>query len=261
MEQPLDVFTIKNSESVSLLAGESSSGKLKIDSVDVIDVKTADELFLESLMRSDPDKFTLIIYDGLVSGMNSKQILDHIEYVFEKITFDVFYLFKYADDSTTHTDFTEHNGVKFMKVSSAHGIDALILSPSGKDILKEKLRPVSGKGVDFSLNALGPVMNNYSSQPTFFEIDITKITEDSDYVKTVAYRNAFNKSKPPRLSKRNSTMLNTFWFILIVIVILIIAVYYSTNSTETDDKLQEPKFKDAGVDPIHTEDLYGENII
>lgn len=218
-----EVYISKKSEAFKLIYGRSTSGKISIDDIFQLDVSSADELLLKALEVSNPNKTLIVIYDNVISLLEPTQILDALEYFTSNVDYDIFYLTRYGDLCEPHTDFKKYKSIDFMKVLSPHGIESLMISPSGKTKINGKLNSIHGRGADFILNSMSGIMNNYSAYPTIFNIDLTKRINNNDLAKATVCKEAFYIAKPPKLSTRNTSATNLFWFILVILFIFFLA--------------------------------------
>jgi hypothetical protein len=222
----VDVFINEKSNADKFIIGKSSSGKINVNSIKRNPTQLSqDDLIRKVIKTSEDDKFLIVLGDNLKCLFEPKKLLDAIEYAIENIKFDLFYLSYNNDECKLQTDFRENDGVDFMKVKSAHGIDALIISPSGKEKIKNNLDVVHGRGVDYILNAMsGKILNSYSSFPTLFVPNYIKRTDDTELSKQSLCREVIYAKKPAKLSSRNTSAANVFWFIFVIIVILFFTV-------------------------------------
>lgn len=241
----IEVFTCKNSKTYRTIHDSSLSGNLTIDRVARLDVANSDELLIESLKQSDPDKTLIVFYNDLKTSLESTQILDYLEHFIDNVeTYDVFYLSRYSDDCRMHTDFHPYKHIDYFKVVSPHGIEGLMISPAGKQKLIGKLKPSNGRGVDFMLNAMSAKMSNYSSFPLIYHVDMTTIHDDSERIKGVLCRENLGALKPPRLTARNGSLINFLWFIFVLILIFC----FGASCLSVPEQKVDPKI-DTGITP------------
>lgn len=251
----MDQFEVcirRKSNSHKMICGTSTSGKITIDSVIQLDVNSEDNLLTNGLEISNPNKSLIVINDNTKTLLEPTQILDTIEFLLDNIDFDIFYLTRYMDECSAHTDFKTFKSVEFMKVFSPHGIEGLIISPEGKRKIYGRLNSVHGRGSDFILNSMSEKMNNYSSFPPLFNIDLSKRISDSELVKSSICKEAFNTLKPPKLSQRNKSMINFFWFIFFIALLFFLSLVILSHSNEDglpslDVLLKNVSFKKQGT--------------
>jgi len=251
----MDLFICKGTQTQGLISTENSRGELVFDNIVEVDTISQNTLLKEAVEKSDQDKYSVILYSNLVSILTPIQITDFICDISSNINFDIFYLVRYGDDCRVHDDFHTIRSISVMKVLHAHGIEALIISPSGKEFLNGKLMERDGRGLDYTLNALCPKMNNYSSFPTIYNIDLNKRINDYELIKGVVCREVVHSLRPPRLTQKNTSSLNLFWFILVIVFIFCIA---GAILTLVDDK-SKTKVVDENM-PVLPYDPVGELI-
>lgn len=228
----MELFICKGTNITNKISLENSSGEICIDEVIEVDTVSQNELFKHAVKNSDQNKYSIVLYTNIVTVLDPHQVTDFISHIVKNLTFDIFYLTRYSDDCRAHDDFHTYKNVSIMKVSHAHGIEAMIISPSGKDILSEKLTEKDGRGIDYILSAMCPTMKSYSSFPLVFNVDLSQRKNDYELVKGVLCREAAQSLRPPSLTQKNTSSLNLFWFILVLIFIFCIAGALLTLSEE-----------------------------
>lgn len=198
----------------------NSLGKTIIDEIIEINTVSQNELLKKSITNSDPEKYTIVLFSSIMTLLEPEQVTDYIEKIVNNINFDVFYLLRYSDDIRGHDEFKKIGNIETMKITSPHGIEALILSPNGKNILRDKLDFNEGRSLDYVMNAMCTKMNCYSSDPCIFSFDMKKRRNDYELVKGVLFTEAVHSIKPPSLTRKNTSSTNLFWFILVLVFIL-----------------------------------------
>lgn len=247
----MDLYVCKDSNVKSLVSIGNSDGELVFDNIVEIDTVSQNKLLKEAVENSDPDKFSVIMYNNLVSVLEPTQITDFICDVASNIRFDIFYLVRYGDDCRAHDDFHTIKNISVMHVLHAHGIEALIISPSGKQFLTGKLKEQDGRGLDHILYALCPKMNNYSSFPTILNVDLNKRTNDYELVKGVVCREVVHSLRPPRLTQKNTSTMNLFWFILVIVFIFCVAaMVLSMSDKKAANKPPDENMPVLPYDPV-----------
>ena len=190
-----------------------------------------DKFVYDSLNSSDPNQYTLICLDKLITLCTTNQIYNHLEYVIENINFDIFYLTSWCDRCDLYTDIHEINNCKIVKTFSPHGMACLLFSPNGRKIFLNEIKPSNDRSLDFILNSNNKNFNMYTSLPSLVEFDILNRESDLEFVKLCKVREVPSYIRPIEVSRRNTTTLNVFWFILILILIICIAaILLSLNS-------------------------------
>lgn len=234
----MELFVLRKTDVKKLISLDDKNGDVFIDDVYEINTKSQDTLLKMAMEKSDPDKFTIVLYCNLVSILTPQEVTNYIKEITDTIDFDVFYLNRYADECRAHDDFKKINNITTMKVKSPHGIDALILSPSGKFLLQGKLKNQDDRSVDIVLNSLSPSMNNYSSWPLIYNFNMEKRTNAYELIKCVPCRESAHSLRPPSLTQKNTSSLNLFWFIMVLIFIFCIigALFTLMDKEEGEDK-------------------------
>jgi len=213
------LFVYENSNTAKLLKGYSSSKKTYINKITSLKTNDPDELLIYSLMNSNDDEIIIILCDNLKTKFNAEIILNQIEFINDNIDYDIFYLNKYLDDYKNISDISFNKNIKYMKVHSPNGNESLMISPNGKKILFEKLNLIPGHSFNLSLRSLCKNMNNYSSHPLMFEIDMTNRNIKDEEYKIYEYRDNIKLIKP-KITTRNSSIQNSLWFIFFITMII-----------------------------------------
>lgn len=227
----IEVYTCTKSNAFRSIYGNSTNGNVSIDSIERLAVPNSDELLIQSLKQSDPEKTLIVLYGNLKTSLEAPKILDCLDYFINHVgEYDVFFLSRYLDDCRLHTDFHTRGYIDYFKVGSPNGIEALMISPAGKTKLIGKLKPSNGRGVNFMLNAMSAKMSNYSSFPLIYHVDVSKEDSDSERIKSITCREKVELIKPPKSSTRNSSILNFLWFILVLIFLLWFGLFCTSES-------------------------------
>lgn len=227
----LEVVACKNSNSLEYIYGSSISKKTAITKIDLYDVNHPEELFAKALFFTDVDKYTIVLYDDLVSNFTPSQLLTYVEEILENKELDIFYLYKYCDSTLINKKVNSIMQVDIMKVYSPHGVEGLILTPKGKKILRNVIKQDNGRGYDFALNAYCPKIEAYSSNPTLL------FTKEKS-IKSIKSRDERIKSATPHC--RNQNLGNLLWFIacMFVLIALVIILIKNIEDVENAEKTQ-----------------------
>lgn len=229
----MDLFICKGTDVKNKISLENSAGERCIDEIIEIDTISQNELFKNAVTKSDQSKYSIVLYTNVITVLDPHQVTDFIDHIVKNLDFDVFYLTRYSDDCRAHDDFHTYKNVSIMRVKHPHGIEAMIISPKGKHVLSDKLVEKDGRGLDYILNGMGPIMNNYSSFPLVFNIDLNQRNNDYELVKGVLCSESVHSLRPPSLTQKNTSSLNLFWFVLVLVFIFCIA---GALITLTDEK-------------------------
>ena len=229
----INIFAFSNKSSL-FFDGKSSSGQTGAREITVYHQKKdksklnnflsiEDKFIYESLKNSNKDEYTLICLDKIVTLCNTTQIYDYLEYVIDNINFDIFYLTSWCDRVDLYSDIHELNNCKIVKTFSTHGTSCLLFSPFGRKKFLDRIKPCNYRSLDFVLHENIRCFETYTSLPSLFEFDITCRESDLEFVKLSKCREIPSYVRPISVSRRNTTTLNVFWFILILIIILCVA--------------------------------------
>lgn len=236
----MELFICEGSNIKNKINILNSSNQVVIDQIHEIKCENEEELVKAAIKISNKDKYSIVLYSNLITLLKSTQITDYIEYICDNIDFDVFFLTRYFDKLTDHSDVSILDGdIEIMKVKSCHGIEGIIISPSGKEYLINKLE-TDLRGVDLIISNAGDLMNNYSTSPNLFSIK-TKLDDSNKIIKHILYREAFNSAKPPKLTKKQSRTTTTSWFIFFILLFCCFLIFTIKGKSEVqnDIKLDE----------------------
>ena len=150
----------------------------------------------------------------------------------------------WADRVDLYSDIHELNNCKIVKTYSPHGTSCLLFSPAGRRNFLNRIKPCNYRSLDFVLHENIKCFDSYTSLPSLFEFDITCRESDLEFVKLSKCREIPSYVRPLEISRRNTTTLNVFWFILILIIILCVAsILLSFNKGSSGGKkLNYPYF-------------------
>lgn len=219
----MELFICRGTNVRSKISSEDKNGNVVITDIYEVNTKSQDTLLRCAVEDSDPTKFSIVLHYSMVSILSPDQVTEYIKNIVDKISFDVFYLSRYADECREHDDFNILDEISTMRVYHPHGVEALILSPIGKQKLRGNFKMIDGRGTDYILNSLGPKMENYSCWPLVYNFDMSKRTNAYDLIKTVVCRESAHSLRPPSLTQKNTSSMNLFWFIMVLIFIFCVA--------------------------------------
>lgn len=180
--------------------------------------KNEDDLMLLSLKNSNPDKYLIILYGKLSTELNKEEFLKGARNVIENINFDVFFMSRYLDDSKRVESISENGDNSLVRVFSPHGIEALIVSPSGKEKLTPILKKTHGRGIDFVLNAYCEKINCYSTKKPMISVIVPE-----NNIKRILYRDHTELKNKPEYMGSKSDIFDVFWFIYFIILLICLA--------------------------------------
>ena len=251
----INVYVYDN-KMLHLFEGESTSKNTRTNKTFIsCNKKTKDKKFhtsedkfiYESLKNADPNEYTLVCLDKLNTLCSARKLYDYLEYTIDNIIFDIFYLSVWADRCDKYTDIHEVENCKIVKTFSPHGTACLLFSPSGRKIFLENIIPSPNISIDFTLNSKCSIFKSYTSLPALVEFDCLSIKGDKkrEMIKMSRYREDPYDLRPIEVTRRNTSTLNVFWFILIVIIIICVAgilLSINTNKNYLDKKLSYPAY-------------------
>jgi len=230
----INVYVL-NTKQLSFLDGCSQSKNVKVNSIHVYDpskdkrkkctsfLNIEDRFVYESLLRAPGNEYTLVCCDRMVSHCSATTIYDCLEQVIMNCNFDIFYLASWAERCDLFCDVHEIENYKIVKSMSPHGTSCLLFSPYGREKFLSQISCSPEKSLDFTLHSKISCFNTYTTLPSLVNFDITLRKTDLEYVKLCKCREVPESVRPVEVTRRNTTTLNLFWFILVVIIIICIA--------------------------------------
>jgi hypothetical protein len=202
---------------------------------------------LEDASKRYPDNSVIIIKETSVSVSDSQTIARIIRNANTKKGWDLCYLCKWLDRCDLYRDMenVHKTTASIARTFSPFGIQALMFSPHGRDIVLGKLPMNNGKIININ-DPLGVVLNKEINDnninattvvPNLFEYDVSLARTTGDLAKLSECR------IPPDTTKSQGA-LPFFWFLLIVIIILILAwAIYEVGPQDYNVGLEEQKWK------------------
>ena len=160
-------------------------------SVDSSVNSSLDERILSCLQKShsrDPDSYTLILTDRVLTAHRGEDVLKILQTCIKSVKFDLAYLYKYGDKCQMHAKLKECGPVTIVKSHAAQGLEAILYSPSGRDILlgkrNSKVRANCSKGIEKAIRKLGSDITCVATTPNVFNYDVlNNVTTCSGYEK------------------------------------------------------------------------------
>lgn len=245
------IYTDTKSDNGKLFHGSSTSGRTIETKIERIDVSSRDDLIAKAILRAPKDSYILCAYGPLRTTMDSKDILDALEFMIEEQKdLDLFYLSIYSDNCTLRTDDMDYKHMTFVRSMSPHGTECILITPKGVDRILDILQEDHGRGFDFYLNAAAEKMMIYTSLPAMVKVDVSKRTSETQLIKAAECREEIIADRPLELTKKYTGNMNLFWFFLIVIAILFIAAmllsFDNANSNDTVYPLNQKSYVPNG---------------
>lgn len=181
---------------------------------------------LKESWRNDPNSHCLILTDRVISTHTGKSLADILKKCLEIKDFDLAYLFKHNDRCQMHSEITTTGATSIVNCHSPHGLEAILYSPSGRDILLgKKMLPSKTKfnckkGLENMLNKhiYEGDLRAIATTPNLFEYDtVNNSTKACHY----EYRNecAPLQLQPPAATLMSSRIVVILAFILVLIIV------------------------------------------
>jgi hypothetical protein len=200
-------------------------------SVDLVpaDSKCLDERIVDCLRRSwrsNPEAHTLILTDRVLTAHKGKHVLDSISTCISVGDFDLAYLFKHGDKCQMHEPVSSAGQTSIVSCYSPFGLEAILYSPSGRDIILGKKNMRDGrkfklkKGLERTLNEriYDGAIKAIGVSPNLFEYDTVNNTTD---VSHYSYRNECAPLQlDPRTSERSSWSIIHLVFAFLIILVV-----------------------------------------
>jgi hypothetical protein len=181
---------------------------------------------LKESWRNDPEAYTLVLTDRILSPYNGRTVADIIKKCIQSGNFDLAYLFKYHDKCQMHKEIGSHGSVSIVDSQSPRGLEAILYSPCGRNIIlkKRSMRNKKSfnckKGLEATLhkNIYDGNLRCIATSPNLFQYDtMNNAISYTDYM----YRNECIPIQlaPPPAIVSSSRILIVLAFIFILIVI------------------------------------------
>lgn len=195
------------------------------------DEELRDTLMLKDALRMakkiNNDAHVIVIKDNSVTNGSAATINSSVQNTLSH-TFDICYLCKWNDKCQLYTsvDKTSTATPALVNTKSPNGIQAMIFSPNGRDVVLGVKNMANGKPLMTDIpinNRLNQEIYNGNIKatclvPNLFEFDIILNAEhNSDYAKLSQCLNVGVGNPEP------SSGGNLLWFILIVVVVILVA--------------------------------------
>ena len=204
---------------------------------------------LKILKKSDWAKPTIIIKDDSSTLVTSKSMTRIVKDILRQSGWDLCYLSKWLDRCDLYTGSKKIAGLNanLVRTSSPHGLQAVVFSPRGKQVILGLSKMINDKYFDPE-NSLSDSLNKEIEKgaiialavtPNVFHYDVTTAKEVSDLAKTSECRKpsvtgAVEDGESPGTGP-------LFWFIAtIIIVILVLWSLYHLGSSGGVEKTESP---------------------
>lgn len=236
----INLYTNEDSNNGEIFYGSSNSNYISCSKINKLKVSTADELITNAIKLANENEYTLCAFGPLKSTQIASGIYDTLEKVIKSGDFDIFYLTLYGDKCSMHDTYT-YNNLNIQQTFSPHGIECILISPSGLKILKGLIQKydiceiTEGRGWDFYLNCNGCNLILKTTYPPLIMVDISKRKDNLSLIKASICREEINLKNPIELSQRYTGNMNIFWFFIIIVFILLIAIMLLKISSYSDN--------------------------
>jgi hypothetical protein len=218
--------------------------------IKVRDGKSKDKkALLETLKNSDEKTFVIHIRSNLVTYTDPDVIIKFLydlckQYMESKsgddMHFDLFYLTKWEDRCDRFEQIGNAlTGVSnLVKTTRPHGLDAVLITPSGCEKIKQVINSIHGFPPSLLITNLITDGKIYAitTTPSILHYDVNTIVDPIDYVKTheCAHIPIHKQGKSSRGSN-----LSIFMFVIILLTVLfvfyfIVKYIYKENTNNTD---------------------------
>lgn len=187
---------------------------------------------LQDARNKSPSNSVIILKDTSVSNANTDRISEIVSEVLKDTDWDLCYLCKWMDRCDLYSNEVQINGLSthLVKTQSPHGIQALMFSPSGRDIVlgltkmnNDKVFTPVKKPLSLQLNEAISA-GNISAKcvvPNLIEYDILSASNPKDYLKAAECVVDSASSKSNSFAE-SSSGISWWWFIIIVLLIIFI---------------------------------------
>lgn len=158
-----------------------------------------------------------LIYDLCLGWMESS--------VDDKEHFDIFYLAKWADrcDQYKIIGTAFNNSVNLVETVNAHGLQSVLISPSGASKIRGSLSKPIAYPVSMALTQLisTDILYALTTTPSVMSFDTASATSSADYVKSHECADIPRGAERPTPQGSNLSL-----FIFIIIFLIVVAIFY-----------------------------------
>jgi hypothetical protein len=185
---------------------------------------------LEDARLNHRNNNVIIVKDTSITHSSPERVAEMIEYINSSSQFDVLYLCKWLDRCDLYTDKERimSTGSMVVRTQSPNGIQCIMFTPKGRDILlgKEKMKNGEyfklhkGQDLGYSLNReiLNANINAHCIVPNLIDFDPTLARANKEYNKS-------SSCSDPDIGKTTDTGTSTFWWILFLILLIILIIW------------------------------------
>lgn len=205
----------------------------------------ADELYRYHWCLNDaasryPQNLVLVVKEDSTSSSSPYNIADIVLTAKRSCNWDLFYLSKWGDRCDLYTNKIEVEGqtVVISKTVSPYGTQAIVFSPSGRDIVLRKTKTKNGEKLDFSKGSLSDNLHRAISKgwieavtvtPNVIFLNLSSIKVDSEYQR---FSQCVTPSPEPQPTPQptpqpppQSFNWMWLWFIILIFLIALIIAF------------------------------------
>lgn len=192
------------------------------------------ERYLEALQMAAtqyPQYYTLVLRDTAITNLSPEKIQEALYHAITTMrqNYQCCYLLRSHDDCLRNREVSNVNGMRLVVTTSPYGMQAILYSPSGRDMLlgaTPLLNDTSFKisdGIEESLhNAIETNgIRALAFEPQIFSYDFSRASSEEDYMKN----NVCRASKPDT-SVQQAISFGLFIMIFIVLLLLVLGIGY-----------------------------------
>lgn len=194
---------------------------------------------LDNARTQNPNGYVIIVKDTSVSNASPEDIANIVSSAISSTGWHVCYLCRWLDRCDLYTDKRPIAGTTtlIVKTQSPQGVQAILFSPSGRDIILGQQPLNNGQSFTPITKPLGTQLNQAITQgslnatcvvPNLIEYDVTVSKDASDYAKLAECQyQGLPLSSSSTSTNLQQQGLSFGWFLLILlIIILLIGAYF-----------------------------------
>lgn len=191
-----------------------------------------------------PKNHVIVAKDSSISDASPNRIADVVSAATNNGQWDVCYLSKWMDRCDLYSNKKPINGTMttLTKTVSPHGLQAIILSPKGREVILGNQPMKNGEMFDLLEAPLSQNLNEKivsgnleatATVPNLLTYDITFANKSSDYLKTheclVSDDESTESTETNNSGEKNlqqTSGSSWFWFLLIIIILILLGGYF-----------------------------------
>jgi hypothetical protein len=187
---------------------------------------------LDNAAKNHPDSYVIIVKDTSTSEASPDRIADIVTAATSSGDWDVCYLSKWHDRCDLYSNKRPITGTSttIAKTSSPHGLQAVIFSPAGRDMVlgRHPLRDGSTFPTNQRISAAlhNAIMNGQieatCTVPNLISYDPLVATKDADFAKTQECEIPNGPNSGRNSLQQNGSSSNWLWWLIIIILVLLL---------------------------------------